>query len=226
MEATQTFRLVGTTDILEIPCDQDDGHNIIYWQDILDTFPGAQYIKNGNVVIKRMRDTDPDRNKPQRIKHYPGVVLDVVLSTAIHTTSNPAEPSAMASSPTVADGRPKNTIEAESLADMNVMESVQMSTLVAGGHITTNAISPAASASAPGSQGLSVNIENDSKAVLTLTQVAALSQTEPLGSVSERQIVLSIHPDMQTQLSDSSSMQEWIVQAVQNGQVDRLSKQL
>ncbi|KAG0198459.1 hypothetical protein BGX31_004584, partial [Mortierella sp. GBA43] len=132
----------------------------------------------------------------------------------------------MASSPTVADGRPKNTTEAESLADMNVMESVQVSTLVAGGHITTNPISSVASASAPGSQGLSVNIENDSKAVLTLTQVEALSQTEPLGSVSERQIIPSIHPDMQTQLSGSSNMQDWIVQAVQNGQVDRLSKQL
>jgi hypothetical protein len=61
MEATQSFRLVGTTDILEIPCDQDDGHNVIYWHDILDAFPGAQYVKNGNALIKRLRDTDTDR---------------------------------------------------------------------------------------------------------------------------------------------------------------------
>ncbi|KAI8359025.1 hypothetical protein B0O80DRAFT_485048 [Mortierella sp. GBAus27b] len=81
MEATQSFRLVGTTDILEIPCDQDDGHNVIYWHDVLDAFPGAQYVKNGNILIKRLRDTGSDRNKPQRIRHYPGVILDVVVST-------------------------------------------------------------------------------------------------------------------------------------------------
>ncbi|KAI8349304.1 hypothetical protein B0O80DRAFT_167555 [Mortierella sp. GBAus27b] len=81
MEATQSFRLVGTTDILEIPCDQDDGHNVIYWRDVLDAFPGAQYVKNGNILIKRLRDNGTDRNKPQRIKHYPGVILDVVVSS-------------------------------------------------------------------------------------------------------------------------------------------------
>ncbi|KAI8349322.1 hypothetical protein B0O80DRAFT_501415 [Mortierella sp. GBAus27b] len=79
MEATQSFRLVGTTDILEIPCDQDDGHNVIYWHDVLDAFPGAQYVKNGNILIKRLRDNGTDRNKAQRIKHYPGVILDVVV---------------------------------------------------------------------------------------------------------------------------------------------------
>jgi hypothetical protein len=61
MDATQSFRLVGTTDILEIPCDQDDGHNVIYWHDILYAFPGAQYVKNGNILIKMLRDTGTDR---------------------------------------------------------------------------------------------------------------------------------------------------------------------
>jgi hypothetical protein len=60
MEAVQSFRLAGTTDILEIPCDQDDGHNVIYWHDILDAFPGVQYVKDGKTLIKRLRDTGPD----------------------------------------------------------------------------------------------------------------------------------------------------------------------
>ncbi|KAI8358935.1 hypothetical protein B0O80DRAFT_258814 [Mortierella sp. GBAus27b] len=81
MEAIQSFRLAGTTDVLEIPCDQDDGHNVIYWHDILDAFPGVQYVKNGKTLIKKLRDTGPDGNKPQRIKHYPGVTLDVVVSS-------------------------------------------------------------------------------------------------------------------------------------------------
>ncbi|KAI8353538.1 hypothetical protein B0O80DRAFT_529667 [Mortierella sp. GBAus27b] len=81
MEATQSFRLVGTTDILKIPCDQDDGHNVIYWHDIIDAFPGTQYVKHGSILIKRLRDIGTDRNKPQRIKHYPGVILDVVVSS-------------------------------------------------------------------------------------------------------------------------------------------------
>jgi hypothetical protein len=61
MEAVQSFRLAGTTDILQIPCDQDDGYNVIYWDNILDVFPGAQYVKNGNTIVNKIRDTGPDR---------------------------------------------------------------------------------------------------------------------------------------------------------------------
>ncbi|KAI8358920.1 hypothetical protein B0O80DRAFT_495570 [Mortierella sp. GBAus27b] len=79
METTQSFRLAGTTDVLEIPCDQVDDQNVIYWDEITDIFPGAQYIKNGNIIVKKIRESISDRKKPQHIKHYPGVVLDVVL---------------------------------------------------------------------------------------------------------------------------------------------------
>jgi hypothetical protein len=56
METTQSFRLVGTTDILEIPCDQDDGQDVIYWDAILEAFPETQYVKNGSILVRKLKD--------------------------------------------------------------------------------------------------------------------------------------------------------------------------
>ncbi|KAI8359009.1 hypothetical protein B0O80DRAFT_259908 [Mortierella sp. GBAus27b] len=126
MEATQSFRLVGNTDILEIPCDQDDGHNVIYWRDILDAFPGAQYVKKGNVLIKRLRDTDTDRNKPERIKHYPGVILDVVvppLSASDPTTSSAAHSNVPAFCDRTSD---LSGTSAEPPIDDNIIEELEI----------------------------------------------------------------------------------------------------
>lgn len=61
MEAAQSFRLAGNTDTIEILCDQVDGQNVIYWEDIKDVFPRVQYVKNGNVAVKKLKDSDPDR---------------------------------------------------------------------------------------------------------------------------------------------------------------------
>jgi hypothetical protein len=60
MELTQSFRLAGTTDILEIPCDQDDCQIVVYWDDILEAFPDVQYIKNGNTFVSVLKDSGPD----------------------------------------------------------------------------------------------------------------------------------------------------------------------
>ncbi|KAI8358941.1 hypothetical protein B0O80DRAFT_495588 [Mortierella sp. GBAus27b] len=196
MEPTQSFRLAGTTDILEIPCDQDDGQNVIFWDTILEVYPETLYVKNGNTLVRKMKD--------------PGSHGDT------------AECSTIASTLAETGGRTKNTAEAGAIADMNRTEDVQVPTLIADGHVVTKVASSVASASVSGSQEWSVNTEKDSKDVLSLKQVAVLSQIGSLGSASEP----SILPDMQTQLSDSSSMQEWIVQGVQNGQVSRLSVQL
>ncbi|KAG0221997.1 hypothetical protein BGX31_009415 [Mortierella sp. GBA43] len=82
-EVTQSFRLNGDTEVLELPCDQDDGHYFIDWDLILDVFPGAQYIKNGKIIVRKLGDTGPDGTSRQRIRHHPGVVLDVVLSSSV-----------------------------------------------------------------------------------------------------------------------------------------------
>ncbi|KAG0218863.1 hypothetical protein BGX31_011479, partial [Mortierella sp. GBA43] len=83
LTATQSFHLVGTDDIVELECDQYNGQNVIYWDDLLDVFPGAQYIKIGSTVVSTPSGTGPDRDKPQYIEHHLDLVLDVVLSDSV-----------------------------------------------------------------------------------------------------------------------------------------------
>jgi hypothetical protein len=61
MEVIQSFRLSGTTDVKEIPCDQVNGQNVIYWEDIKEAFPGLQYVSHGNTTIMRLRDSEENR---------------------------------------------------------------------------------------------------------------------------------------------------------------------
>ncbi|KAF9284702.1 hypothetical protein BGZ88_009832 [Linnemannia elongata] len=82
MEVTQSFRLIGSKDIEDIPCGHIAGQYVVYWEDIEQVFPGVKHIKNGNVTVTMMRDPNRLRIVPHCIKHYPGVVLDVVLSSA------------------------------------------------------------------------------------------------------------------------------------------------
>ncbi|KAI9240922.1 MAG: hypothetical protein BYD32DRAFT_449058 [Podila humilis] len=84
MEETQSFCLSGTTKIEKIPIQHVDGQNVIYWESIEKVFPGVKYVKNGDVAI------------PCCIKYFPGVVLNVVLSSAtehIHVNSSMGAPS-------------------------------------------------------------------------------------------------------------------------------------
>ncbi|KAF9354556.1 hypothetical protein BGX34_010945 [Mortierella sp. NVP85] len=89
MVTTQSFRLLGKPDVKDIICDQVEGENVVVWEDIEQVFPGVKYITNGNTVISMMRDSNRNRVAPQCIKHYPGAILDVVLSTTI--SDNPLE---------------------------------------------------------------------------------------------------------------------------------------
>ncbi|KAG0196006.1 hypothetical protein BGX33_002243, partial [Mortierella sp. NVP41] len=90
MEETQSFRLIGTTEIVRIPIQHVDGQNVVYWESIEQVFPGVKCVKNGDVAI------------PCCIKYFPGVVLDVVFSSAtehFHVDSSVGPPSMI---PTVA----------------------------------------------------------------------------------------------------------------------------
>ncbi|KAF8945904.1 hypothetical protein BGZ52_009201, partial [Haplosporangium bisporale] len=70
MEETQSFRLNGTTEIVRIPIQHVDGQNVVYWKSIEKVFPGVKCVKNGDVAV------------PHCIKYFPGVVLDIVFSSA------------------------------------------------------------------------------------------------------------------------------------------------
>ncbi|KAF9152625.1 hypothetical protein BGX20_005091, partial [Mortierella sp. AD010] len=86
MEEYQGFRVAGTTtDVQKIYVDKIDGQNIIFWEDIERVFPRVQHVQNGEFVVKLLRDLNQTTITPHCIKHYPGIVLDVVLSaTAEH----------------------------------------------------------------------------------------------------------------------------------------------
>ncbi|KAF9960331.1 hypothetical protein BGZ72_007272 [Mortierella alpina] len=67
---TQSFRLIGTTEIVTIPIQHADGQNVVCWETIEQVFPGVKCVSHGDVPISR------------HIKHFPDVVLNVALSSA------------------------------------------------------------------------------------------------------------------------------------------------
>ncbi|KAF8927517.1 hypothetical protein BGZ47_002108, partial [Haplosporangium gracile] len=89
MEPTQSFRLIGSMDIEEIPCDHIDEQYVVSWEDIEQVFPLVKHVKDGKVIVTMMKDPNRKRIVPHCIKHYPGVVLDVVLSATdrVHVDS-------------------------------------------------------------------------------------------------------------------------------------------
>ncbi|KAF9344007.1 hypothetical protein BGX26_004921, partial [Mortierella sp. AD094] len=95
MEKTQSFRLIGMTDTVEIAVNHIGGHNIVFWKDIEQDFPGVKHVQNGKVAISILRDPNGIRIVPHCIKHCPNAVLDVVLSTTVehvHVDSPVATP--------------------------------------------------------------------------------------------------------------------------------------
>ena len=57
MEETQSFRLIGSTDVEEITCYRVGEQNVVYWGDIDQVFPGVKHVKNGKVTASMMRDS-------------------------------------------------------------------------------------------------------------------------------------------------------------------------
>ncbi|KAG0287935.1 hypothetical protein BGZ97_006950, partial [Linnemannia gamsii] len=98
MAEFQSFRIAGTTTATEnIDVDTINGLNVIFWEDIEQVFPRVQHIRNGSSVVKLLRDSNRARIMPHCIRHYPGVVLDVVLFSAanhVHVDSPMATPPA------------------------------------------------------------------------------------------------------------------------------------
>lgn len=58
MGEIQLFRVQGTTDLEKISCDHVDGQNVIFWSDIEQSFHGVKHIKNGEEIVKLMKDSD------------------------------------------------------------------------------------------------------------------------------------------------------------------------
>ncbi|KAG0201148.1 Vacuolar protein 8 [Mortierella sp. GBA30] len=65
--------------------------HIIRWRDIQQVFDGAKYVLDGQKVVSFMADDNFEDLVPERIKHRPGVVLEVVTGAATATPATPAE---------------------------------------------------------------------------------------------------------------------------------------
>ncbi|KAF8962049.1 hypothetical protein BGZ46_001227 [Entomortierella lignicola] len=78
-ETSQAFRDRSSSNIITIPTRSDsEKQQIILWADVLHVFPNAKTVLNGNVAVVFMTDVNFNYLTPLRIRHYPGVVLDVV----------------------------------------------------------------------------------------------------------------------------------------------------
>ncbi|KAG0215466.1 hypothetical protein BGX31_000832, partial [Mortierella sp. GBA43] len=210
MEPTQQFRLAGSADILEIPCDQDDGQIVICWDDILEAFPDVQYIKNGDTSVSVLKDPGPDGNKPARIKHHPDMILDIITSKSIQVTSEPVESSMLAPKLKATSDQTNNVADSvpEPIAHVDVINDPQVSTLASNVHTIIQDATSVASAPAPGSQGSSAN--------LSLKEVAAFSPSEQAESMSKYHLDPSLPIEIQTQTSKSSGTHSRAAQAIQN----------
>ncbi|KAG0333128.1 hypothetical protein BG000_009455 [Podila horticola] len=102
MEVTQSFRLIGKVDTKEIHCGLVDGQYIVRWNDVEHEFPGVKHVRNGDVAISLMTDSN-GRIVPAHIKCCPGVILDVVLSNTVE--HDPVDSPMATSSLAPADGR-------------------------------------------------------------------------------------------------------------------------
>ncbi|KAF9364114.1 hypothetical protein BGX34_002481 [Mortierella sp. NVP85] len=208
MDVTQSFRLTGQTDIEEIPCDCVDGDNIIYWEDIEQIYPGVKHVKNGSTAVKLLRNSEQNRIVPHRIKHYPGVILDVVLSDGNGPGTN---------SRTIG-----HTIA--STEDMNT-ESLRPTHLFADTSDSNDKLCTFSSVSTPLLPFQSSKVKTDSKATLSLKQIMKLAQ-KPIESDVEQRLVISLPPDVQAQVRASTNVHDTLVQAIKGGLVDPSGEQL
>ncbi|KAF9411094.1 hypothetical protein BGZ94_001440 [Podila epigama] len=83
MQKTQSFRVLGTRDIKNISLRNFNDQKVVYWSDIENTFPGVGRIYNGGSVVTIFQGSDEARFVPRFIVHCPGIVLDVVVFTAV-----------------------------------------------------------------------------------------------------------------------------------------------
>ncbi|KAF9576918.1 hypothetical protein EC968_000043 [Mortierella alpina] len=70
MSKIQSFRLIGTAEIVKIPIQHTNGQGLVCWEAIEQVFPGVKSVNNGDVPV------------PHYIKHVPDEVLTVVLSNS------------------------------------------------------------------------------------------------------------------------------------------------
>ncbi|KAF9123415.1 hypothetical protein BGW39_008983 [Mortierella sp. 14UC] len=95
---SQSFRKGPDGDVMDIEVllDLDTNQKVIYWSDIEYHFPKARFVKKKNTHVAFVRNVLREGCEPRRIRHYPGVVLEVLEddSSCSQATSVPTASSA------------------------------------------------------------------------------------------------------------------------------------
>ncbi|KAF9350903.1 hypothetical protein BGX34_000918 [Mortierella sp. NVP85] len=84
----QAFRYRHSQEVIAIPTrlDNKSGQRIVLLRDVQHTFEDAKAVLNGGKAVLFLTDDNFEYLTPLRIAHYPGVVLEVVGSTASKST--------------------------------------------------------------------------------------------------------------------------------------------
>ncbi|KAF9925417.1 hypothetical protein BGZ65_007767, partial [Modicella reniformis] len=204
MEATQSFRSVGTSDIKRINCHHVACETIVLWEDIKQAFPGINLVQNGEDVISFMKNPDLYSTVPLRIRQYPGVVLDVILSTAVPNSSAEHPMGPQVSSPRFADTPHSN-------ASVSTMSSTPLPSLHSG----------VKSASKTKLTFREVVALAQTKArEVEIEQRLISAQTKAREVEIEQRLISSMPPEIQARLR-ASSVYGSIVQAIKDGEVEQ-----
>ncbi|KAF9987431.1 hypothetical protein BGZ65_003641 [Modicella reniformis] len=201
MEELQLFRLIGTTDIKRILCSQVYEKYVVYWEDIERVFPGVKYVQVNGAAVNMMRDQNQNRDVPYRIQHYPGVELDVVLSTTGGCDRAGSSVTTASLSPTdgptgVSTSAPFSTSTTESIV-VDISSDTPLLDPQGGGKMV-------------------------SRTTLSSKQVVLPAQKESLESEIEQRLI-SFSPEVQAQVLLSNSYNS-MVQAIKKGQVEQSNR--
>ncbi|KAF9085039.1 hypothetical protein BGX29_002192, partial [Mortierella sp. GBA35] len=63
---------------IEVSLDPDTNQQVVYWSAITFVFLNTRFIKKKNTIVTFVRNAQREWCEPRRIRHYPGVVLEVV----------------------------------------------------------------------------------------------------------------------------------------------------
>ncbi|KAF9112729.1 hypothetical protein BGX27_002904 [Mortierella sp. AM989] len=99
---TQAFRSISGGPTVRINVINDRPHRLklVPWEDILEVFPNAIYIRDANGIVLPARDVKMKRINPRSIKSQADVVLEVVSSQDPPPTSSRPDDVTMIKDPT------------------------------------------------------------------------------------------------------------------------------
>ncbi|KAF9943990.1 hypothetical protein BGZ70_005175, partial [Mortierella alpina] len=183
--------------IVTIPVQHVDGQAVVYWKSIEQVFSGIKGVKNGNVAI------------PCCIKYFPGVVLDVVLSTSV-------EPVGV--SPSKFDPTDRKTDLTDAPADAPVEDKV----------ITALDVTPETSVGNFGvfdtasSSSSSSDVDTSSNGTL-FQQVVTRASRKARESEIEQRFISLLEPEVQETVRASSDVYQAFTQAMR-GRNEGLSR--